>query len=61
MPSYLFFWTSDREEKMRENGVEIEDFEEIVQNPAYVSKSRTSQRFVQESSHGFDYLKQIAT
>ena len=51
MPWYLFFWTPDREKKMRENGVEIEDFEEIVQNPAYVSKSRTSQRWI---AFGYD-------
>jgi len=55
MPWYLFFWTPDREEKLRQHGVEIEDFEDIVQNPAAVEKSRSSGRWV---AFGYDAVGQ---
>ena len=51
MPWYFFFWTPDREDKLRQHGVEIEDFEDIVQNPARVEGSRSSDRWI---AFGYD-------
>ena len=51
MPYYLFFWTPDREEKLRQHGVHIEDFEDIVQDPARIEKSRSSDRWI---AFGYD-------
>jgi uncharacterized DUF497 family protein len=46
MPWYLFFWTPDREEKLKQHGVGVEDFENIVQNPARIERSRSSDRWI---------------
>ena len=46
MPLYFFFWTPDREDKLNQHGVDIVDFEDIVQNPARIEKSRSSERWI---------------
>ena len=44
MPWCIFFWAPDREGKLQQHGVDIEDFEHIVQNPAGIERSRSSGR-----------------
>lgn len=46
MPFYIFFWTPDREEKLRQHGVSQEDFEGIVQDPEEIERSRSSKRLI---------------
>jgi uncharacterized DUF497 family protein len=43
--------SADREDKLRQHGVEIEDFEDIVQNPARLERSRSSARWI---AFGYD-------
>ncbi len=46
MPYFLFLWTSDNEGHIGEHGVTAEEFEEIVQNPDRVERSRSSDRTI---------------
>ena len=46
MPFYFFFWDPDRAEKFELHGVEMDDFEHIVQNPEKVELSSSSDRYV---------------
>jgi len=46
MPFYFFVWTPERLEKIEQHGVEQNDFEDIVQNPQRLEKSRSSDRLI---------------
>jgi uncharacterized DUF497 family protein len=46
MPFYFFFWDPQRIEKLELHGVEMDDFEHIVQNPEKVEASRSSDRLI---------------
>ena len=46
MPYYFFVWDPDRDEKLELNGVEKDDFEQVVQNPASVVSNRSSSRMI---------------
>ena len=46
MPFYFFFWDPKRIEKLELHGVEMDDFEHIVQNPEKVETSRSSDRLI---------------
>jgi len=46
MPFYFFFGDPERAEKFELHGVEVDDFEQIVQHPAKVELSRSSDRYV---------------
>ncbi len=48
MPYFSFFWTDDNREHLAEHGVtaeefeEFEEFEEVVQDPAELTRSRST-------------------
>jgi len=44
MPYFFFFWDPERESKFALNGIEMDDFEHIVQYPAKVESSHSSDR-----------------
>ncbi|MBT5018329.1 MAG: hypothetical protein HON04_06240 [Planctomicrobium sp.] len=44
MPYYQFLWTPDILNHVDEHGVTIEEFEEIVMDPDFVTSSRSSGR-----------------
>ncbi|MFV1968608.1 MAG: hypothetical protein ACC628_24570 [Pirellulaceae bacterium] len=46
MPYFFFVWDPEREEKLELHGVDMEDFETVVQNPAKVESSRSSDRYI---------------
>ena len=46
MPYYKFFWTELRLEKLRQNGVDPDDVEAIISQPAYEDRSRSSGRTI---------------
>lgn len=42
MPFYLFVWNDELEEHLAEHGVSPDEFEEVVCDPDYVTRSRSS-------------------
>ncbi len=45
-PYFFFFWDPERAEKFELHDVEMDDFENIVENPEQVEKSRSSDRYI---------------
>ena len=44
MPIYLFVWNDDIVAHLADNGIELDEFESVVQNPAFTQHSRTTGR-----------------
>jgi uncharacterized DUF497 family protein len=44
MPYYFFFWDPTQDEKFELNDVTRDEFEQIVENPVSVERSRSSNR-----------------
>lgn len=42
MPVYQFFWTDDAIEHCTAHGIDLEEFEEIVQHPQRTDKSKST-------------------
>jgi hypothetical protein len=46
VPFYFFVWTDVRLDKLSDNGIEPDDYEQIVRHPLSLSQSRTTGRLI---------------
>lgn len=46
MAFYLFFWTDEREQHVADHGITREEFEEVVNQPEFVTASRSTGRSI---------------
>ena len=46
MPYYFFIWTPEIEQHLGEHGIDVSEFENVVQHPQWIEPSRSSSRTI---------------